>query len=650
MAEEKPRTIKGSVLEEEKEDEIQTPDYSDKERVYISNIQKRLENAKNLRAQQFSEFDGLTLAQYYQANEDAANTILKPKKNRGDIIYQSGTLRTKMMAFLASFQGLNLKPEISAFTKDDIPVNTLGNAMEDIVDKTEEVENDEEKKMLRQYELLKQGTVFLEETWEQKWEIEKKIKKGFYGQFNGVKWDTKKVKSQGQPKRTILSLLSVFLGDLREYILENQPYIFTVTIEPRSKVEAIYESWDRWKYVTKKKREFSGTAGAEMANNAWRFSENTTENQVEVIKYQDKPNQEFQIILNGVPMLPMGYPFPWGHGDYSVVQQNLEPIRHNFAYGKSFVFKNKNLIGLLDEMMKMGVLKFQKSVFPPYLNNSSRIITKSVFMPGNISRGIEPNSLVPVSEHEVKGVTAGEFNMMQEVKRTIDTNTASQTFTGAKEEGGKTTATQIIELQRQARIMMGIIILAASLLEKKLTIKRLMLLLQNWFEPTDTAIDEARRLIRNRYRTISRARSIEGEGQGIRITTLTENLPTPQQLIEEEDRMERETGKPVRFLVLNPKQIKKMRLTWLVNVIPKEKKTSEISKLRFENMITSAMNLGLQMDPALMAQRFAEVHEESPKLFIGQQPQTQAPPLTEKAPQPKISIKEGMPTGQTVLR
>jgi len=654
MAELKPLKVdKGSILQKEEKDEeiIKVPDYSDAEKIYISNLQKRLESAKIAREQAFEEFDGLTLTQYYQANERTANTYLKPKKNKGDVVYQSGTLRTKMMAFLSNFQGLNLKPDISAYGKNEMPINILGNAMEDIIDKTEELEGDEEQKMLRQYELLKQGTVYLEELWEERWEIKKKITKGFLGMIKGVLWKTKRILGTGQPRRRILSLLSVYLGDLRIYDHEEQPYIFTVKIMNRVDVEAIFGNWERWQYVSKNKQSFTGASSEQMLFNMWRLTSGMEKDQVEVIKYQDKPNNEFQIILNGVPMLPMGYPFPWGHGDYSIVQQNLEPIRFDFAYGKSFIFKNKNLVVLLDEMMKLSVLKTQKSYSPPYLNLSGRAVSKSVFMPGKITRGIEANTLVPVSEKEAQGVTNSEFNMVQELIRAIDSNTSSQTFTGAREKG-QVTATQIVELQRQAKVMMGILVLAATLLEKKLEIKRLMILLENWFNPLDEVVDKARNLLRKRYRIVSRKRSIEEEGPGVRMVVPTKTMPTSEQLMAMENKMKGRIGMPVRILALNPAEIQSTKLTWVTTINPKEKRSSEMSKLMFGAEARDALDLGLRLNPDWLEDRFAEVWEEdASKMFqrgeeemapTGAAPETQSKTATPAIKSPRLGA-EGSP-------
>ena len=476
--------------------------------------------------------------------------------------------------------------------------------------------------------------------------------------IKGVLWKTKRTLGLGSPKRRILSLLSVYLGDLRLYDHEKQPYIFTLKIINRSAAEQIYGSWERWKFVSRDKKSFSGLHYEQMVENAWRLSGDIDKNQVEVIKYQDKPNNEFQIILNGIPMLPMGYPFPWGHGEYSLVQQNLEPIRFDFAYGKSFIFKNKNLVVIFDEMMKLAVLKTQKSFAPPYLNLSGRVISKSIFMPGKITRGIGANELVPISDKETQGVTSGEFNIVQEIMRSIDSNTASQTFTGAREAGAKPTATQIIELQRQARIMMGILVLAATLLEKKLASKRLMIILEKWFNPIDTQVDEARTTLKNRYRIVSRQRIIEQEGPGVRLTVPTEELPTSEQIMAKEDEMKEKIGMPVRILALNPKVLQSAKLTWVITINPKEKKSSEMSKLMFSAMIADAMNLGLKLNPDWLEEKFASVWEEDPsKMFErgegpeGGMPETEAPgqsaersPTAPQIKAPRVGVEGKQPS------
>jgi len=645
-----------SPLVEEPTDIFETPEYTPEHLTYLKNLRTRLESAKNLREQMFPEFDDMTYQQYWQKNEDLANTKIKPKVNRQDVLYNSGTLRTKLFAFLSSLQGLNLSGDITAFDENDIPVNAIGNAMEDIVYKTDELDQDEEKKLLRQYEMLKHGTVFVEELWDDKYVIEKSPIENYDGKFFGVKIKSKKVKKTGRPIRNIISGLSVYLGDLSQYLISDQPFIFTAQTKRYDDAETVYGNFEMWKYVPKKARPFSGDTDKMSSMVNWRLFA-PKENSVEIIKYQDKINKEYQILINGIPMLPPGFPFPWGHDEYNITQQNYRPIRHNFAYGKSFLFENKNPSQLLDEMMRLAILKTQKSLIPPYLNLSGRVISSKVLMPGTITMGIPPNTLVPVSPNEIQGVTNGEFNMMQELTRTLDLNTASQTFTGAREKGGQTTATQIVELQRQARIMLGVLIVSAALLEKKLIDLRLLSILKNWFNPLDQFVDEARNILKNKYRITSRSMNIEDEGQGIRIVAPMEELPTPEAIFKNEEMMKNQMGMPVRIIALNPNELNEAKYTWVVSVNPKEKKSSELSKLMFRAEVQDAMALGIPLNPQYVADRFAQVWEEDPtKMFLSKdqmpQPETPQQPVggipTVKSPKVQIPVKQGSGINSTL--
>jgi hypothetical protein len=240
MAEKEP----ASVLSQNPVETFLVPDYTDTEQIYLKNLQRRLEIAKVNREQPHPEFDGMAYVQYWQANEDLGNVVIKPKINKQDVKYQSGTLRTKLFAFLSSLQSLNLSGDITAYNESDVLMTNLGNAMEDVIDKTDELDEDEEKKILRQYELLKQGTVFVEEIWEDKWNVKKEPIKDYNGSFRGVTIKKKEVKKLGKPTRTIISGLSVYLGDLTKYLISDQPYVFTVTTQRYEELEQTFGKFE----------------------------------------------------------------------------------------------------------------------------------------------------------------------------------------------------------------------------------------------------------------------------------------------------------------------------------------------------------------------------------------------------------------------
>ena len=609
------------LLEEENKILNETPNYTEDQRLYLRNLQKRLEYAKIQRDQPREEFDGMTYEQYWMANEAGANTYIKPKKDKNEINFQSGMLKQKLWSLVSSLQSLNLGADVLAFDQNDTVISALGQSMEDIIEKTEEMENDEEKRMLRQYEMLKQGDVFIEEIWNDVESIQKVETAEFNGKFTHKYWRQTVKKDEGKPERRIVSGLKVFLGDITQYFLQYQPFIFTRASVSYKELERIYGSWEMWKYVPKQQRSFTGENNEDALVSAnWNLQLNP-DGKCEIIKYQDAPNDEYQIIINAIPMCPIGAPLPWGRY-YNIEQQHSEPIRENFAYGKSYVFRNKNNVYLIDEIIKMMLLKTWKSLIPPRFNLSGRVVPASVFMPSKMTMGLKPQDF-PLAESDVpQGVNASEFSMLQEVIRFVDANTTSQTFGGMQEKGA-TTATQIVEVQRQARIMLGVVILAASLLEKKITQLRLKNLIKHWFDPVDTVVDDARQQLKNRYRIISRQRQIGEEGNGLRYTMLTEEPITQVGVKAQEESMKEELGVPVRITAINPQEVRQGDYIWFVSVNPKEKKSSEMSKLMFGEMVAQATQLGLQLNPQVIQEDFAAVWDRDPsKLFLQAGPAT----------------------------
>ena len=589
----------------------ETPQYSDTEEAYLKGLRKRLESARNARDTAHDEFDGQDYITYYNQNERLANTYIEPKKNKEDSNFQSGTIRTKLLALLASIVNLDLSGDISALDKNGMKVQALGDAMEDVILKTNELDGDDEKKMLRQYELLKQGTVFVEEIWDERQKKEKKMNGKWGGKLKDVKWTTKIKDAFARPSRNIVPGINVYLGDLTKYNVSEQPFIFTVDQMPYSEAELIFGKWDRWDNVPKTLVSEDDTLGSTIN---WRLLEQD-ENRVEIVRYQDKWNNEFAVLLNGVLMTPVGLPLPWGYEDYNLAQQNLEPIHAKFSYGKSLVFKIRNKVAILDEMMKLGVLKTQKSFMPPRYNISGRIVSSRVFMPGKINHGIPPNTLPPI-EGESDGITTSELAMIQNINESINSETTSPTFSGQQAEGNPT-ATEIVELQRQAKQMLGLTIHSVSMLEWKLEWLRLQNLIVNWFNPQDKVMDEIRGEIKSKYREVSVDRPVDGEGMGTRMVIPTDQgIPSPNAIMQAEDIYSKEQGSPVRFIFIDPAEVKSSKLCWMIVVTPREKRTSETQKLMSRAFLADAQMFGPLLNLPYLAEDFAVTWQKDPtKLF-----------------------------------
>ena len=630
--------------------------YSPQEKLYLTNLQNRLSRARDARDTPRVEFDGMTYGTYCEENRKLANSFIKPKLNKEDSNYQSGTVRKKMLDILAALNNLDLGPDVNAFDKSNIEVAGFGQSLEDINWKTEELDGDEEKKMLRQYTMMEQGTVFCNEDWIEKVGIKKTISKPFDG--STAEWGHRLEKVFEGASRDIIQNEKVYLGDLTVFDIKEQPYIFTTEVVPYDVAEQIYGQWTRWKHVDCHRVHFMNNERDEstLYNSNWLLSD-IEDNQVEIIKYQDKPGNEYQIIINSVPMLPLGFPMPWKHGEYSLVKQIYSIISAQFAYGKSFPATTRLQIAVWDEMLKLMVLKTQKSFKPPMANNTGKNMSSRVLMPSVITTGVDPTKLTYIDPEGSRGINQGEVAAMNIIRQNLDELTVNPVFSGQNPEG-KQTATQIVEVQRQARLMLGLTIFVASMLEKKLSELRMMNILEHWFDPMDDTFDAQKQTLVPKYRTFARRVPIGGQGMGQRIVRVVDENKSAYELFKEEEKITEETGIPTRIAELNATIIRASRYALYVTIVAREKRTGPAAKLMFREFLLDLQlfdkpEAGLIVDWGYVASRFATNWEENPeRIFKQVDPATMVDPTGEGAnptPQPqsrgraKVNVNVGAP-------
>lgn len=614
------------TIEDEKSPKSATSVYDEDDYDYLTYLQRRLERAKQQRNQTHEEFDGQTYRQFYDTNEEIANTYMDEGANADDVEISAGTVESKLDDILSNINNLNLENEVFIFDKDNNELQDFKIALEDIMDRTEKQEpntdhvGDEEQRMNRQRELMKQGTVFVQEEWKRVWKTKKKIEgdpMDYDGGFKdpAISWQEEQIKQWEGPSRNMLHGPSVYLGDITQFYMDDQPYWFAVKHMPYEKAREIYGQFDNWEFV--RPGDYTDDDGDNtIYNHNWQLT-SVKENQVEVIVYQDQPNDEFQVLVNGVPMFPIGYPLSavTPDGEYNLAKQVYRVNNANFAYGQSFVSSGsiKQVSELIDEMLRLMVLKQRKSFAPPRANLSGRVIPDKVLNPGRISMGIDPSD-IPKIDEEGQGVNTGEVRVLQEMNQLINQSTISPIFSGQSPEGTQT-ATESAELQRQAKMTLGLTIFSMTMLENKLGYLRVENILENWFEKQD------KRHIKKEdgdwktvgsYRTVNRQdATIEGEGKGERQIRMREDLPDSDTVREMERQESQNKDKPVRIMFLNPKKVQEKEFDFYIETNQSERESSPLHKMMFRqklNDIITLAQIGSKPNVAGLEEHLANVH------------------------------------------
>lgn len=592
-----------------KQTPIESVPYTAQETEYIGKILSRIISAKIARDSVKIEFSNMTYLQYFKNNEAIANTTIIRTEENKDLAIYSGTVEQKLLSILSEVNRLNLTGEIRVFDKENNELQELGVAITDIVHKTEELEEEistanQEKKLMRQLELMKQGTVFVQDNWVKKWHTKKDINGKFTGKIKDVDWSQKLEKVFDGPVREVLYGPGVYLGNIRNFGIKGQPFIFTMKLSSYEETASRFgmkdkdgnDVWERWKYVPRQRVSMvdQDTLQSMPLGEGWSITD-LEQNTVEEIHYQDEINDEYQIFLNGIAMLPVGFPLSaiTPDGMFNVQMQVLQVINPFFAYGRSFIAKTEQLSKLLDEMIRLLLIKTRKSIHPPYANISGKVISEKSLMPGAISMGIDPGALVAIGQ-EGQGATASEYQMLKELREDIDRVTVGPQFQGQSGKSG-TTAFEVDTLQKQAEKSLTLIIFAEGMLEKKVTWLRACYVFANYFEPIGTTVDDAMNDLANVYRTLSTKTAIPDRGAGIRKIIPTDKVPTSDEIFEQEEyngTPEPQEGQrrytreelgmdPLQHLYLDVNILRNYKYLFFAEVESKPRDTSENAKLMF---------------------------------------------------------------------
>lgn len=594
------------------------PDYTREELDYRATLIKKLTNAHEAYDAPHRELNDMSIPEYLDSNLKAANSYIPPKRNAEDTRIVTGTTEEKGNTLLSAVLNYNLEPNILAFDKDMLEIDELGRNVEDLVKKSREIENYDEKRVLIYKELLDQGTVFVEEQWVEETRIEKKLEDINWNdgvKVNKIKWSEKDAPGFTGCQTRLIRGDNVFLGNIREFQISKQPFLFTYDIMSYDEAKSIYKNWDRWEYVPKKITRLKDRN--DFYHRDWTL-DNVQENFVEVIKFQDKWNNDFMIMLNGVMMLPVGFPLEAisPSGDYTLAKGDVYPISQFFALSKSIPAKTKVDQEVLDEILKLIVLKIRKSYKPPLANNTGRVLSRKIMNAGEITNQVDPAKIQVIGNAD--GVGSSDVSAYEFIKGIVDQKSVSPAFSGDA-QSGRQTATEILELKKQQMMKLGLVIWGVISLEKQLAWLRTYNILTNWTKEQDTKVNELTGEIESVFKTIEVETEMEDTQMGKKIIQFSPDAGefSPEQIMEEENQLSELKRMPVRKTYLSP-DISKMKYFWYISINPTEKDSSDLQRVMFKQDVADSMQLfGPQtLNFPYLMKRFAVLSKQDPEKFF----------------------------------
>ena len=557
--------------------------YTDDEGKYFNYVSDRMSTAQEYRDKNQREFNDLDYITRYDTNQDNYLAYTRKRKNEEERSIVTGTVRNKGKSLLSALLNYNLMPNFIAYDKNNEVIEGLGGIFDDLVKKSYEIEMYDKKRPLIYNEALCQGTWFTEEVFLEQNEVKKEITKELDVKKTSAKWKETTKKKPGMCVSRLIPGKKVYLGNIGEFFMENQPFFFTAETLDYNEAKSIFGDWERFQYVPRKVDNFFKQPVPD---------DKTNNDGVEVVKYYDPIKNEFQLFLNRVMMLPVQYPLSEvsPSGKIPVAKGDLDPTQWDFAYSKSFTDDTMFDQILLDDFIRTLVVKSQQALMPPMVNNTNRTLGRRIFLPGMITNNIDPNRLQPLLKTE--GVSSGDVAMFEIIRKLVDEKSVSAQFTGDQTSGNQT-ATEILELKKQQMMKLGLVIWGIMEFEKSRAMLRLYNILANWTKPVDSRVDKLKGDLMSVYQTFS-VDTTDSEGQPVDhvIEFSPEKADFPSDFVmREEEYLSKFKEKSVKITYVDPEWLRSLDMTIFVTITPTEKDSSELQQAMFAKSISEGFTL-----------------------------------------------------------
>lgn len=585
-------------------------EYSEAVKEHILFRRRRMIAARDARDMARSEFDDMGFLKWYDIMKKADDQYVAPRKNKQDTSINTGTIRDKDTTLVEYAMKYDFEPVAQVFDDEDEMLEELAETAEDMVRKSKLMEEYRTKAKLTYRSMVAFGTALVEDTWIERWVLEKTLSKGFKAGMGSDKaqWTEQLVKKYDGCQTKLWDLRKCYFGDIRKFFMngpQGQPYFFTVEYEDYDTVKTIFGNWDRWKFVPTTMVLTPEVTTATTWSTHWTLRPITL-NSCEITRYYDPIANEYAITINGIDMLPImerkttrdgiektlvsGFPLTEvsPSGAINFAKFDLEPM-HDFAYSKSQPAKMRVWGDVENMIVKLILGMFKQKAKPTMGNKSGRLFDDSVTDPATVINDIREGDLFPVLPN-FTGPAAADFSFFEMVKKELDKNSVERSFQGMDNPSpqDETATKDMNDLKAQS-------LKVASLLdgimsgENQLSWLRTYNIIKNWTKPIDQRIDITKKQIVDLYRTVTMPTEIDGGQKAMKKIVFSKNTSmSPEDVHQEEMDHEKKTGQQTRITYLHPEQFANIKLKWFYTCVPVPNSADPLSYMLFAKQIKDA--------------------------------------------------------------
>lgn len=424
-------------------------------------------------------FNGVPYTTAYLYNQQKGINYAPPKNPKDDREVSFGLPHEKIVALCAVFLKYVFKRRFKCFDNKGRIVRGMGDIYDLMVEFSYKLEQFQKLLALIYWEVFTQGNAWVEDLWDVRTCYErdaymKDPETGKETKLDPAKMDysyefldglTYKPGKEYQTRKAVSRLL-----DGRQVILDNpeltdkeeQPMITIEEEMSRADAKEIFGTLSRWAAVPETLAEINKVTGSDLQTlfDAKRLSDPKT--RVLVHRVMKKEGNLYNVIVNGIVMLPKDTPFTlfYPRNFYPITNVAGERLTGS-AYARSIPAKTKFNSDYIDWVLKIMALKFEQGANPPILAKGKYTLTRDMFRASQVTHGVSKSDYEFALPDTHAGLTTSDFSFAKFMKEIIEGQTLSSTTSGEVSEGatlGEIQQAQANQIQKLGFLMDGLIL------------------------------------------------------------------------------------------------------------------------------------------------------------------------------------------------
>ena len=529
---------------------------SDDVRERIAQVTNDYRVATTIRNQPYEEFNNRDLITYLNESQRAFNSFVADASDDPDDAWKANTVRpltrNKVISIAANVTAELLFPAVEAQNSEAQEDRDAAQVMRDIMEWSLE-ESDYEKKFTFAViaACVNPATIIHEDFAD----VKRKVKEI---QEDGS-WEEKEVRDEVFSGfiNKIVPVDEFYIGDIYEFEMQKQPFLIWRRVIDYNNAAIKYQNNENFKeYVRPGIRVFYID---ERDTFYEQYDDTQHDRLVEEVVYYNRFADLQLTFVNGVlmeddpdsPLLRADKQYPFVKSGYELIDEG------RFFYYKSLVDKLKDDQRVIDTMYNMILDGTFLQVMPPAVASGDEDVDASVIMPGMVTNISEGSTLETINTNN--NLAAG-YNAMAMLERSATESSADPQASGLDTPGSRT-ATQVVTLEQNARVVLGLFGKMIKFMVEQFGDMRLATIVQ--YLPIIAGMEVIGDVDKIKFNSLLVKDSNERNSNKKRRIEFSLDIPEDEEAREEEenDMLQKEIDEGVSIARVNPNVFKKLKFS-----------------------------------------------------------------------------------------